>query len=159
MSYIWDPDFGIPSVFLVSPTKQEIWHHHAKFPREFGIPCYSIQITVMVPYVTITWNIYYSSIVRLLLEIALNPHTWGGTSFATFDHIIICFWHLTSAKQFNLHTGEVGLVMEPALVCGKGIIVSFENISTHAVSSWKGRNSVLLHYALLTWCDPRISGP
>ena len=49
VSYIWDPDFGIPSVFLVSPTKQEIWHHHAKFPREFGIPCYSIQITVMVP--------------------------------------------------------------------------------------------------------------
>ena len=32
-------DFGTHSVFLVSHTKhaQEIWHPHAKFPREFGI--------------------------------------------------------------------------------------------------------------------------
>ena len=109
------------------------------------------------PYVTITWNIYYSSIVRLLLGNCSKPAHLRWNQFRhiwPYHHMF-----LASDKCKTVQSPYRGSRSgnEPALVCGKGIIVSFENISTHAVSSWKGRNSVLLHYALLTWCDPRIS--
>ena len=98
-------DFGTPSVFLVSPNKQGIWHPHAKFPRleNLASPCkipyrelgvcmqifYSIQIivtritSVMAPLqVRIQQSLETFITVPLfafcMVEIALDPHAWGG---------------------------------------------------------------------------------
>ena len=89
--------------FLYPPSNfpLRIQNPYAKFRSEFDIlmqislenlasPCkYSVAFksytritSLMAPLCknTITYHIYYSSVVCLLLEIALDSHTWGGTS-------------------------------------------------------------------------------
>ena len=59
---------------------------------------------------TIAWNIYYSSIVQLLLEIALDPHAWGGTSPHTSHLTITSYVSAIWQVQNSSISIEIGLV-------------------------------------------------
>ena len=119
----WQPyprGFGTPSVFLVFPTKQGIWHPHAKFPREFGISMQIFHSIQSYPRISITWNIY-----------ALHCSPSGGncsrlTHLRWYQSPHVSYSTISSyiSEQFNLHMGDIDLVTGASLiVCGKGVIV------------------------------------
>ena len=138
-------DFGTPSVFMVSPTEQGIWNPHAKFPRHLASPCkysllksYTSITSVLAPLCknTITWNIYSVPLFTFCWNCSRLTHLrWYQSPHGTLNHTIICFWHLTSAKQFNLHV---------VMVASLGLYIVY--LSTCAISPWTGQSSVPLHH-------------
>ena len=127
-SGFWNPlsVFGIPHQTgnLASPCKipLRIWHPMQKFYSH-------IQASLLLwhSYVRVQYNNHLKQLLQLYRSSSAGNcsrpahlkwnqfcHTWP------YHHMFLA----CDKQQFNLHTGEVGLVMgAPALVCGKGIIV------------------------------------